>query len=33
MNKPPAQSPEEKFQTNRKRMRAVADMLDILARF
>lgn len=24
---------EEKFQSNRKRMRAVADMLDILARF
>lgn len=25
--------PDETFQTNRKRMRAVADMLDILARF
>lgn len=24
---------QDKFQTNRKRMRAVADMLDILARF
>lgn len=24
---------QDKFQTNRKRMRAIADMLDILARF
>jgi hypothetical protein len=29
----PRTSTEDKFQTNRKRMRAIADMLDILARF